>query len=680
MIRLDDKLQYLKGVGEKRAIQFKRLGAETVADLLAIYPRAYEDWSRLTKIANAVPGENCCIKAFVVNPVKKGEIRKGLTIFKCDVHDGENLMTITIFNNRFAAAKLKEGDEYLFFGRVTNDSFRREMINPQIERPGTGERIRPIYPQTSGLSTYFIERCVKRALEELEGFPADILDEDVRRANGLIGTEEAVRNIHFPSDHEAAAKARKRLCFDELYVLQTGMMLIKHRNRSLSSCVIKDDRTEEFIRGLPFRLTNAQLRAVKEGIADLAGSRPMSRLLQGDVGSGKTVVAAALCHTAAKNGFQCAVMAPTEILAQQHFKTFRSLLKGTGIHVGLITGSTPAAEKTRIKAELASGECDVCIGTHALIQNDVVFKDLGLVITDEQHRFGVKQRSALIEKGSKPHTLVMSATPIPRTLALMIYGDLDVSVLDELPAGRKRIKTYAIDSTVKARAYGYVKKHLNEGRQAYVVCPLVEEGEIPGLTAAEAFAEELSAKVFRGYTVGLLHGKMKAKEKEAVMAAFVAGNVQILVATTVIEVGIDVPNAVIMVIENAERFGLSQLHQLRGRIGRGEHQSTCILISDDKSQTAQHRLRTMCSTSDGFRIAEEDLKLRGPGDFFGKRQHGLPEMKIADLTTDIELLRSAQEAARALIEDDPKLKKEQNSKIKKAVIKLFEAVGPGGMN
>ena len=680
MVDFESSIQYLKGVGEARARLFRRLGVETVGDLLRLYPRAYEDWSRTVRISQAVPGELCCVKAMVAGRVSKALIRKGMTIYKCDVTDGESMMRITIFNNRYAAEKLQEGETFLFFGRMNANAYLHEMVSPQIERATTGERIRPIYPQTQSLTSRTIEKCVAKALEELTELPPDPLDESIRRQYDLCDYAAALQGIHFPKTHRMMLRARRRLCFEELFVLQTGMMLLRSRNRRLTGLRLRTDATEDFLHCLPFTPTGAQRRAIAECVRDMMGEIPMSRLLQGDVGSGKTAVVAAIAYSCAENGFQTAVMAPTEILAIQHYKTFSELLKNTDLRVALLVGSTSAAEKKKLKKEIVAGEIAIVIGTHALIQKDVAFQSLALVITDEQHRFGVGQRSELSAKGQNPHTLVMSATPIPRTLALMIYGDLDVSLLDELPAGRQQIETYAIGSDKRQRAYQYVKKHLDEGRQGYIVCPLVEDGELPELAAATAYAEELAHNEFRDYTVGLLHGKMKPKEKEQVMAAFAAGDIQLLVSTTVIEVGIDVPNAVIMVIENAERFGLSQLHQLRGRVGRGQHRSTCILISDARGDTAKRRLKIMCQTTDGFRIADEDLKLRGPGDFFGRRQHGLPELKIADLSQDMELLKQAQDAAKQVLAQDAALRATKNAALKAAVLKLFDSVGPYGMN
>lgn len=680
MLNFDSDIKYLKGVGEARAKLFGKLGVGSVGSLLRLYPRAYEDWKHTVAILDAVPGENCCVKATVCAPVSKALIRKGMTIYKTQVTDGEAVMKITIFNNRFAAEKLIEGEEYLFFGKVTATGFTREMSSPQIEKAVTGERIRPIYPQTQNLSSKVIEGCVKRALESVQELPGDVLSEELRLRCALCDYKTALQNIHFPSCESDMLLARRRLSFEELYVLQVGLLLLRGRSRKQAGCRVFADYTKEFFSLLPFTPTGAQQRAVAEAVSDMARDVPMSRLLQGDVGSGKTAVAAALAYNCAKNSFQTAIMAPTEILARQHYNTFEKLLEGTGLKSALLVGSTPAKEKKAIKEQLKTGEIDIIIGTHALIQTDVEFSSLGLVVTDEQHRFGVGQRSTLGSKGNNPHILVMSATPIPRTLALIIYGDLDVSVLDELPAGRQKIETYAIDGSIRQRAYGYVKKHLDEGRQGYIVCPLVEESDALDLAAAEDYAARLAKKEFAGYTVGLLHGKMKPKEKEKVMSEFAAGNIQLLVSTTVVEVGVDVPNSVIMVIENAERFGLSQLHQLRGRVGRGQYKSTCILISDAKGSTAQKRLKTMCKTTDGFKIADEDLKLRGPGDFFGARQHGLPEMKIADLSNDMELLKQAQKAAQATIKADPALRRPENAPLKEAVSELFESMGPNSMN
>ncbi|MEI6578433.1 MAG: ATP-dependent DNA helicase RecG [Eubacteriales bacterium] len=678
-MELNTDIKYLKGVGEKRARLLAKLGVLDINALLRLYPRAYEDWSKITAIAKTPFGEPCCIKAIVGRKPSAHLIRKGLTIYKTEVTDGEDLLHITIFNNKYAAEKLKEGEEFLFFGKIGGNLTMREMLSPDIEKAEGGERIRPIYPQTEGISSKVIEGLVETAFEQVESKLAEPLPIKIRESYCLLNIKDSLQNIHSPESPDMLGEARRRLIFEELLVLQLGLLQLKGRSKASTGAIIEKDYCADYFKLLPFKLTSAQLRAVKEAIMDMQKPSPMNRLLQGDVGSGKTAVAAALIYSTAKNGMQSALMAPTEILAQQHYRTLTKLFVSTDITVDLLTGSTPATSKKDIKTRLRNGELKLVIGTHALIQKDVEFENLGLVVTDEQHRFGVVQRSELGGKGANPHILVMSATPIPRTLALIIYGDLDISILDELPPGRQKIATYYIGGDKRIRSYGYVKKHLDEGRQGYIVCPLVEEGETE-LAAAQEYAEKLSAGFFSCNTVGLLHGRLKAKEKEQVMSAFVKGEIQLLVSTTVIEVGVDVPNAVIMVIENAERFGLSQLHQLRGRIGRSEYKSTCILISDAQNDEAKRRLEVMTRTTDGFKIADEDLKLRGPGDFFGARQHGLPALKIADMMTDTELLRETQTAARAIMAVDGNLNLPENKNLKAAVAMLFETVRETGMN
>lgn len=672
-------IRYLKGVGEKRAGLFHRLGVDSIDALLHFYPRAYEDWSKVVSIASAPFGEPCCVKAIVSRMPSKHLIRKGLTLYKAEVTDSVSLMQITFFNNPYAAEKLKEGEEYLFFGRVGGQLGRREMASPLVEPAQTGERIRPIYSQTQGLSSRVIESCVAHALALRKDELNDPLPDALRQEYSLCHLRFAMENIHFPADEEALLRARRRLVFEELLTLQLGLLRLKARTRTQTALQAVQDYSEAFFALLPFSPTGAQRRAISECLQDMRSATPMSRLLQGDVGSGKTAVAAALIHTAAKNGLQCAMMAPTGILAEQHYHTLEGFLGPAGIHCALLTGATRTAEKKEMKALLTSGEIDLVVGTHALLQKDVVFRRLGLVITDEQHRFGVGQRAALADKGGNPHLLVMSATPIPRTLALMIYGDLDISILDELPPGRQKIKTYAVGSRLHQRVYAYIRKHLDQGLQAYIVCPLVEEGETE-LTAAQEYAQKLQNGPFRGYRLGLLHGRMKPKEKEDTMRRFATNDIQLLVSTTVVEVGVDVPNAVVIVIENAERFGLSQLHQLRGRVGRGRHPSSCILISDAENGQAKQRLQTMCETTDGFQIADADLKMRGPGDFFGARQHGLPALKIANMVTDMEALKQAQEAARGILQADPGLAKAENAGLRQAVERLFQTVGETGLN
>lgn len=670
MDKLTD-IRYLKGVGEKRAELLHKLDIFTVGDLLRFYPRDYMDWSKITSITAAPFDTNCCIRAVVNHKPRGAKIRKGMTIYKTAVTDGEALMDITFFNNKYTAEALEAGEEYLFYGKVGGNLRRREMTSPLVSKIEGGARLKPVYHQSAGINSKAIEKLVNQAYQVRNDYFTDCLPENLREKLCLTEVNKAIYEMHFPTNEDTLSEARRRLIFEELFLFQMGLMRLRGNRREMTPVRIERDYTDEFKQSLPFTLTGAQQRAITESIRQMTSQVTMNRLLQGDVGSGKTAVAAALIYTAAKNGYQSAFMAPTEILASQHYKTCLNFFKNTDINVALLTGSVTAAKKRDIKSRLADGEIDLIIGTHALIQDDVEFSRLGLVITDEQHRFGVKHRGALSSKGEHPHTLVMSATPIPRTLALMVYGDLDVSILDELPPGRQLIETYSIDTSKRARAFNYVKKHLDDGRQGYVVCPLVEEGETE-LAAAVEYAENLSKGFFSGYSVGLLHGKMKPKEKDDVMARFAGGEIQLLVATTVVEVGVDVPNSVIMVIENAERFGLSQLHQLRGRIGRGQYKSTCILITDAQNEAAQRRMKIMTSTTDGFKIADEDLKMRGPGDFFGSRQHGLPEMKVAMLT-DTAILSEANRFAREIISDDPELKKEENKTLNEAIREMFSS-------
>ena len=663
-----DNIRYLKGVGEKRSLLFEKLGIDTVGALLRFYPRSYEDWSVITPIAQARGEGNVCIKATVTSAVKENYIRKNMVLYKFTVKDQSGIMSVTIFNNKYDAEKVHLGEEILLYGKLSTDSFCFEMSSPQI-RPAGFECIRPIYSTTYGLTSYAIEKAVKTALTSVR--TDEFLPESIITANNLCSRDFAVKNIHFPENTDALIKARRRLVFEELFMLQSGLLLLKNVNRGKTPCIMEKDYSEEFYPLLPFEMTLAQKRCIKDAVTDMSANRPMSRLIQGDVGSGKTAVAAACCFNAVKNGYQAAMMAPTEILAEQHFATFSKFFENTDIKVALLTGSVSKKKKDSLKSALENGEIDIIVGTHALLSDNVYFCKLGLVITDEQHRFGVVQRSTLSDKGDSPHVLVMSATPIPRTLALIIHGDLDISIIDEYPKGRQPIETYCVGTELHERVYNYIKKHIAEGRQGYIVCPLVEEGEEnSGLISAEQYYELLSEGVFKDYRLGLLHGKMKPRDKDAIMREFATGNIDLLIATTVIEVGIDVPNSAIMVIENAERFGLSQLHQLRGRIGRGGYKSTCILISDSKS-AKEKRLKIMCDTMDGFEIADKDLALRGPGDFIGNRQHGLPELHIADLETDLSVLRSAGAQAKALIESDPLLKLEENSAFKSQLDRML---------
>lgn len=662
-------IRYLKGVGEKRAGLLNKLGIFTIEQLFEYYPRDYRDFSQEMLVSDCESGENACIKATLISNVKEHMVRRGMTLYKCDFTDGKTVIHATLFNQKFLAKSLKIYEDYILFGKIEKRLSFAEMNSPQILPAKDNAGIHPVYRATEKLSSAAIEKLVRTALEQHGEF-AETLPQEIRQKYDLIDLTAAMRNIHFPNSFELLAAARKRLIFEELLTLQLGLMKLKSKKRRESHIRIINDFTQEFLHLLPFSPTGAQLRAVKDCVADMQGKYPMNRLLQGDVGSGKTAVAAGVIYTAVKNGFQCALMAPTEILANQHYETLSNLLGSAGIKTELLTGSTPAAEKRRIKAALACGEAQLAIGTHALIQKDVDFKNLGLVITDEQHRFGVNQRASLAEKGSEVHTLVMSATPIPRTLALMIYGDLDISILDELPPGRQKIRTDVVDSRYHKRLYEFVKKQIAAGQQAYIVCPLVEAGE-SDLLPAEEYAEQLANGAFKGINLGVLHGKMNSKSKERVMAGFVSGHIKILVATTVVEVGVDVPNASVMIIENAERFGLSQLHQLRGRVGRGKVQSYCVLVSDSESETARERLQIMKKYSDGFKIADEDLKQRGPGDFFGNRQHGLPELKIADMLSNTEILAECRRCADDILKEDFRLDLPKYAPLAEKITQMF---------
>lgn len=662
-------IRYLKGVGEKRAGLLNKLGIFTIEQLFEYYPRDYRDFSQEMLVSDCESGENACIKATLISNVKEYMVRRGMTLYKCDFTDGKTVIHATLFNQKFLAKSLKIYEDYILFGKIEKRLSFAEMNSPQILPAKDNAGIHPVYRATEKLSSAAIEKLVRTALEQHGEF-AETLPQEIRQKYDLIDLTAAMRNIHFPNSFELLAAARKRLIFEELLTLQLGLLKLKSKKRRESHIRIINDFTQEFLHLLPFSPTGAQLRAVKDCVADMQGKYPMNRLLQGDVGSGKTAVAAGVIYTAVKNGFQCALMAPTEILANQHYETLSNLLGSAGIKTELLTGSTPAAEKRRIKAALACGESQLAIGTHALIQKDVDFKNLGLVITDEQHRFGVNQRASLAEKGSEVHTLVMSATPIPRTLALMIYGDLDISILDELPPGRQKIRTDVVDSRYHKRLYEFVKKQIAAGQQAYIVCPLVEAGE-SDLLPAEEYAEQLANGAFKGINLGVLHGKMNSKSKERVMAGFVSGHIKILVATTVVEVGVDVPNASVMIIENAERFGLSQLHQLRGRVGRGKVQSYCVLVSDSESETARERLQIMKKYSDGFKIADEDLKQRGPGDFFGNRQHGLPELKIADMLSNTEILAECRRCADDILKEDFRLDLPKYAPLAEKITQMF---------
>lgn len=663
-------IQFLKGVGSKRKVLFEKLNVPTIGALLRFYPRSYEDWSNFKKIKDANLGMPCCIKATVVSSFKETFIRRGMVLYKVHVSDGSNYMNIIFFNNRFVKAKLKVGEEFLFYGTVKFNLNKYEMLSPNFMPVEANLTIKPIYPRTQGITSRQIETAVKNAIGLLPDVVKDPIPDEIRQKFELCDLLSAIRNIHFPKTYEDLSVARRRITFEELLLLQLGLAQIKINNRKENKFKLKNNFSDEFWKLLPFTPTKAQIRVVGECICDMMSDFSMNRLIQGDVGSGKTAVAAALCYSVIKSGWQAAIMVPTEILAEQHFDFFKSIFEKVGIKVEILTSSTPKAKKRKIKDYLEVNAIDLIIGTHALLSDDVYFAKLGLIITDEQHRFGVSQRAKLIAKGSEPHVVVMSATPIPRTLAMIIYGDLDISILDEMPSGRQKIDTFFISGEKRLRVYKFIKKLIDEGRQAYVVCPLIDENNSE-VFSAQQYAENLKNEFFKDYNIGLLHGKLTAREKNYIMNEFLLNRINILVSTTVIEVGVDVPNSVVMLIENAEHFGLSQLHQLRGRVGRGKYKSYCILISDSKNELTLRRFNTICNTNDGLKIAEEDLKTRGPGDFFGARQHGLPDLHIAGLIKDVSILSDSKNAASQILNEDPTLSLEKNRVLKAEVDRLF---------
>ena len=680
MADLTTDVRYVKGVGEQRAKALEKLSIRTLGDLISYFPRAYDDRRTRKKIRDLEEGESACVEAMVAAPPTLSRIRRGQELVKLRAVDETGALDVTFFNQTYMRDHIRAGEQYTFFGKAEVQGSRRTMVNPLVERENsrtmTG-RIMPVYPLTAGISQLTMTRSVEQGLAACRDLLPDPLPDEVRRDHQLCHTGYAYDQIHFPDDENTLAIARRRLAFEELFLLAIGMQVLSRRREELSCVPLRDLDLTAFYGSLPFSLTGAQQRAVDEILADLASGRPMNRLVQGDVGSGKTMVAAAAMVCAARSGRQTALMAPTEILAEQHYKGLAPLLEGLGIPCALLTGAARAKERRAVLEGLESGRLQAVIGTHALISPDVTYRDLGLVVTDEQHRFGVGQRSALSAKGERPHLLVMSATPIPRTLALMIYGDLDVSVIDELPPGRQRIDTFAVTGAYRPRIYKFLAREIAAGRQAYMICSMVEENGADDRKAVTEYARVLQEQVFPQLRVACVHGRMKGREKEAVMTAFAGGEADILVSTTVVEVGVDVPNATVMVIEDADRFGLSQLHQLRGRVGRGKHKSYCVLITDNRSEETLARMRVMAQTGDGFRIAEEDLRLRGPGDFFGRRQHGLPALKVADLSWDMALLKEAQQAARALLDRDPGL--EDHPLIAQRTRELFEA-SEGTMN
>ncbi|MCX7714469.1 MAG: ATP-dependent DNA helicase RecG [Clostridia bacterium] len=657
-------IRFLRGVGEARAKLFAKKNIRTIEDLLYFFPRDYEDRTLIKTVENTTDGETVCIHAAVFSPVKEKRIRKNLTIYTVLLHDDTGRIWAVWYNNKFAVGKFITGAKYIFYGKIAINNGKREIINPVYEKEGENRftgKIVPIYPLAGSLTQKTVQAAVSQAIEQV-GTLEDILPNDMRERYNIAEINFCIKNIHFPSSFESLDIAKNRFVFEEFLILQLAMLLRKKCVESeMGNAFYDSNCVGEFIKKLPFSLTSAQKRTLDEIVEDMKKSRPMNRLVQGDVGSGKTVVAAAAMYMAAKNGYQAAIMAPTEILARQHFETFCEFFKDDCIRIVLLTGSMTAKEKRAANEAIEKGNADIIIGTHAIIQSSVKYNKLGLVIADEQHRFGVSQRAALAGKGKSPHILIMTATPIPRTLSLIIYGDLDISVIDELPPGRKSVKTYAVEEDMRRRVWDFLERSVRQGMQAYVVCPLVEESENMDLYNAQELAKKMQA-AFSHLKIGLIHGKMTNSQKNSVMNEFINGNIHILVSTTVIEVGVNVPNANIMIVENAERFGLSQLHQLRGRVGRGRDQAFCILFVHGNNDVTKKRMKIICESNDGFYISEQDLKLRGPGDFFGVRQHGLPK----SLFEDVKILKTVSCAANEIVAGDKIWSKEYETLKKKA--------------
>ena len=672
----DTPVRYLKGVGSKTAERFEKLGIVTLADLLCHYPRRYIDFSKPYSIAEAPADTECVVKAEVFAKPGGRILPGGRRMERITAGDDVSSLEITWFNNPYAAQKLQLGQEYYFQGIVTGGMLRRQMVNPQVR---TAEQIKAspfeaVYPQTEGLTSNAIAKCVRQLLPHAELLP-DPLPPEMLAKYRLLSKADAVRAIHCPATEEQAYAARRRLIYEELLVLQLGIGRMKNRGAAATGAPMQLADPSLFWASLPFSPTGAQRRAVSEILADMAGETSMNRLLQGDVGSGKTLVAAAAIWACIRAGYQAALLAPTEILATQHAEGLNRMLAPFGMRVALLTGGMKAAARRTTLAAIRNDEADLVVGTHAILSEGVEFARLGLAVIDEQHRFGVRQRGMLAEKAANPHLLVMSATPIPRTLGLLIYGDLDISILDELPPGRTPVKTRCITGKKRHDLYHFLDQEIGRGRQVYLVCPAIEDVPDGGLNAVKTYYEDIAKALLPDRRVGLMHGKLKPKEKAAVMEDFKAGRLDALVSTTVIEVGVDVPNASVMVIENAERYGLSALHQLRGRVGRGAAESWCFLVSDNQSENVQKRLKFLCSTTDGFAVAQYDLETRGPGDFFGSRQHGLPTLQIADLMNDTRTLHAAQAEAVAMLADDPLLEAPEHALLEQQVQQMFEKAG-----
>lgn len=676
MIDLKQNVQYIKGVGPNRVKLLNLLGIYTIEDLISYYPRAYQDRSKIKKIEELQEGEEALIEAVTLSGVSTFKLRRNMSVSKVQVQDDTGRCLITWFNQDYIKSTIHANEKYKFYGKVTKKIGQTEMTSPVFDKEGENKntgKIMPVYPTTKKLSENAIRQAIENALMLVENELEDNLPEYIKKEYELENLETAVKQIHFPTDFNSLTEARKRLVFEELLTFQLALLSLKNQydNEIRGIKYSKQVKMSDVINILPFKLTKAQLKVLEEIDQDMESDKPMNRLLQGDVGSGKTVVAMISAYKAVKSGYQVAVMAPTTILASQHIVNFNKILNQFGIKCELLVSSLTKKQKNIVLDKLKNGEIDIIIGTHALLQENVEFKNLGLVVTDEQHRFGVKQRSIIAGKGNNPDILVMTATPIPRTLAIIVYGDLDISVIDELPPNRKKIDTVAVKENMSDRIISFIKKNVDEGRQAYIVCPFVDENEeMEDVKSVEKLAESYKDEIFKDYKVEILHGKMKPKEKDKIMQDFKENKISILISTTVIEVGVDVPNANIMVIENAERFGLAQLHQLRGRVGRGEYKSYCILKYNSNSGRVRERMKIMTETEDGFKIAEKDLELRGAGEFFGTRQHGLPEFKIANIFEDIKILKQVQELALKIEMQDAKLEKEENKPLKKLVEKI----------
>lgn len=673
-MNLQDNVSVIKGVGEKKERLLKNMNIETVEDLLRLFPRKYEDRREVCYIMEAPFDKEVLVRGKVISRQTRGSLYNKKTPLRILVQDSSADLEVLFFNGRYLANYFNPGSEYTFYGKITLNNGRRQMAHPEFHRLGDKDDIRgiiPVYPLTEGITQAAMRKLLSEAIH-LAGDVKEWLPESAVRENNLCGPDYALKNIHFPVDERSIREARYRMIFEELLILQTGLLYIKNKNVSEDDGIVIDGYWDEtaFMESLGFEFTSGQQKVWRDIKHDLAGKKPMNRLVQGDVGSGKTAVAQISMYAAVRSGFQAVMMAPTELLAKQHLSSMRKVFDSLGIKTQLLCGSMKTAEREKVLHDLAEGNVDILVGTHALIQPDVKFKNLGLVITDEQHRFGVNQRALLTEKGKNPNVLVMTATPIPRTLAVILYGDLDISVIDTMPAGRRPVKTFLRNEESRDAIYDFVRKKIKEGRQAYVVAPLIDQSEIMECRSAQEIYDELRQR-FPDIRAGLVHGAMKQEEKDLVMESFSAGDTDLLVSTVVIEVGIDVKNATVMVIENCERFGLAQLHQLRGRVGRGIHQSYCILICGHESKVANQRNEIMVKSENGFEIAEEDLRLRGPGEIFGTRQHGLPELNISDLVRHGEILESAGKTASLILKSDPKLSKKENRGLRKRVVKMF---------